>query len=132
MTVVYSFNLFLLLPALLALTTTTTAAQAHSSNLQDGNGGGGGCTTTSTTTQTMSPTPPYWPQCEFDSTLRTYPSTVTSTTWVDCHECEHLFVKTVPQVYCQNMRITATASTRETTPYTEHETVCSPTMTPVA
>ncbi|PMB65339.1 hypothetical protein BM221_008695 [Beauveria bassiana] len=120
MTVVYSFNLFL---AALAL---NTAAQAHSSNLQDG-----GCTTTSTTTQTMSPTPPYWPQCEFDSTLRTYPSTVTATTWVDCHECEHLFVKTVPQVYCQNMRITATASTRETTPYTEHETVCVPT-TPVA
>ncbi|KAM3566229.1 hypothetical protein ARSEF4850_000819 [Beauveria asiatica] len=123
---------------LLALLALTLAAQAHSSNpLQplssssSSSSRGGGCTTTSTTTQTMSPTPPYWPQCEFDSTLRAYPSTVTATTWVDCHECEHVLVKTVPRVYCQNMRITATASTRETTPYTVHETVCSPT-TPVA
>ncbi|KAM3515919.1 hypothetical protein MY11210_000459 [Beauveria gryllotalpidicola] len=114
-----------LLLALLALTT----AQAHSSS-SNPPAPSRGCTTTSTTTQTMSPTPPYWPQCEYDSTLRTYPSTVTATTWIDCHECEHLFVKTVPRVYCQNMRITATASTRETTPYTVHRTVCLP--TPVA
>ncbi|KAM3504423.1 hypothetical protein MY10362_003584 [Beauveria mimosiformis] len=119
---------------LLALLALTTAAQAHSSNPSSppsSSSSRGGCTTTSTTTQTMSPTPPYWPQCDFDSTLRTYPSTVTATTWVDCHECEHLFVETVPRVYCQNMRITATASTRETTPYTVHKTVCLPTMSVV-
>lgn len=87
-----------------------------------------GCTTTSNITQTMYPTPPYWPQCEFDGTLHVYPSYVTATTSVDCHGCDHIRVQTVPLVHCPFMHITA--STSETTPSTVHKTVCLSTPAP--
>lgn len=87
----------------------------------------GGCTTTSNITQTMFATPPYWPTCEFDGTLRRYPSSVTETTSVDCAGCDHVRVQTVPLVYCPNMRVTATTS--ETTPSTVRKTVCLSTPT---
>lgn len=87
-----------------------------------------GCTTTSNITQTMFATPPYWPTCEFDGTLRRYPSSVTETTSVGCGGCHHVRVQTVPLVYCPNMRITATTS--ETTPSTVRKTVCLSTPSP--
>ncbi|OAA70392.1 hypothetical protein ISF_02366 [Cordyceps fumosorosea ARSEF 2679] len=79
------------------------------------------CTTTLNITQTRFATPPYWPQCEFDSTMREYPSTTTTTTSLDCHGCRHIRVQEVPFVYCPYWHYTA--STSETTPYTVHETV---------
>ncbi|EGX91520.1 hypothetical protein CCM_05678 [Cordyceps militaris CM01] len=83
------------------------------------------CTSTLRITQTMFATPPYWPQCVFDPTMRWYPATETATTAVDCGGCAHLRVRTVPVVYCPFMH--ATAETTETTPRAVHETVCLPT-----
>lgn len=86
-----------------------------------------GCITTSNITQTMYSTPPYWPECEFDSTETAYPSSVTSTTSVDCHGCQHIHIQVVPAVHCPFEQITAYATV--TTPYTVHRTVCMTTPT---
>lgn len=84
-----------------------------------------GCTTTSTITQTLYAAPPYWSACQYDPTYHIYPSSVTTTTSVDCHGCSHLQIKLVPNVFCPAMTINATAT--ETTPFTAHTTVCSST-----
>ncbi|POR34749.1 Uncharacterized protein TPAR_05070 [Tolypocladium paradoxum] len=82
-----------------------------------------GCTTTVTITQPHLPTPPYWPQCSWDGTLRIYPSTATVARTVDCHGCDAVEVRVTPVVHCPAMVIKATAT--EATATTLHRTVCS-------
>lgn len=82
-----------------------------------------GCTTTMTVTQARLPTPPYWPQCSWDGTLRIYPSTATVTRAVDCHGCGAVAVRVTPVVHCPAMIIETTVT--EATPTTRARTVCA-------
>ncbi|KJZ79447.1 hypothetical protein HIM_00916 [Hirsutella minnesotensis 3608] len=81
------------------------------------------CTTTMTLTYSRLPTPPYWPQCSGDGTLRVYPTTTTVCRPVDCHGCGAVEVREQPEVHCPAIIITATAT--EATPTTQYRTVCS-------
>ncbi|KAI9163803.1 hypothetical protein HJFPF1_05430 [Paramyrothecium foliicola] len=82
-----------------------------------------GCTTTITRTYSQLPTPPYWPQCSFDATVRIYPATSTVYNSIECNGCAAVRILNVPAIPCPLP--VADATVQESTAKTVYSTVCA-------